>query len=236
MVKKIGIDAVMDLRGLLIRKAFHIIGAILLAVPFFVEVRPPLYYAVLALVAGTFYSIQIKRPQLLLDLRQNIFKSLEDVFNSLDKLVPVGRADLKTQYDALLVSIEKAIEAAERDYEKRGGYLGLLMGAVGVLVAYNIFGARSLLPAVVGLAVYDVFSALVGMALGRRKLPGTNATVEGVLGGSAPTLAVLIAVGYKPWAALLITAFIIIAEAYGVEDNLAIPIAAAAAAYLTTII
>lgn len=226
----------MDLRGLLVRKAFHIVGAILLAIPFFVEVNPPFYYAILALAAGAFYSIQVKRPQLLVDLRQEIFKSLESVFDSLDKLVPVGRADLKVQYDELLYSIERAIEAAERDYEKRGGYLGLLMGAVGILVAYNIFGPAYLLPAVVGLAVYDVFSALVGMVFGKHKLPGTNATVEGILGGFAPTFVVLAAVGYRPWAALLITAFVVVAEAYGVEDNLAIPIAAAAAAYLVAFI
>ncbi len=226
----------MDLKGLLVRKAFHIAGAILLAIPLFVEVRPTIYYAILALAAGAFYSIQVKRPQLLLDLRRDIFKSLQNVFDSLDKLVPVGRADLKAQYNELLYSIERAIEAAERDYERRGGYLGLLMGAVGVLIAYNIFGPMSLLPAVVGLAVYDVFSALVGTAFGRHRLPGTNATAEGIIGGSAPTLAVLLAAGYKPWAAMLITAFVIVAEAYGVEDNLAIPIAAAGAAYLAALI
>ncbi|MFB6490672.1 MAG: hypothetical protein TU35_005410 [Thermoproteus sp. AZ2] len=110
----------MELRALLVRKAFHIAGAVLLAVPLFVKVPVPLYYSALALVAGVFYSIQVKRPRLLIELRRNIFDSLEDMFESLDRLVPVGRADLKTQYDAALLAIEKAIEAAERDYEKRG--------------------------------------------------------------------------------------------------------------------
>ncbi|MEZ0248024.1 MAG: phosphatidate cytidylyltransferase [Thermoproteus sp.] len=222
----------MDVRGLLVRKAFHIVGAVLLAVPLFVDVSAPIYYAALALIAGAFYSIQVKRPQLLLDLRRDIFKSLESVFDNLDKIVPVGRADLKLQYDVLLSSIERAIEAAERDYEKRGGYLGLLMGAVGVLISYNIFGASYLAPAVVGLAIYDTFSALVGTAFGRHRLPASNATVEGILGGSAPTLAVLMALGYKPLTSLIITLFIIPAEAYGIEDNLVVPIAASAAAYL----
>jgi dolichol kinase len=226
----------MDIRGLLVRKSFHIAGAVLLAVPLFVKVEPSLYYAALALIAGIFYSIQVKRPQMLLDLRRDIFESLEDVFESLDKLVPVGRADLKVQYDALLDSIEKAIEAAERDYEKRGGYLGLLMGAVGILISYNIFGPTGLLPAVVGLAVYDSFSALVGTAMGRHRLPAVDATVEGMLGGAVPTFAVLIAAGYGPLASLVITAFVAAAEAYGIEDNLTIPIAAAAAAYIMSLV
>ncbi|MFP3250520.1 MAG: phosphatidate cytidylyltransferase [Thermoproteus sp.] len=222
----------MDIRGLLVRKSFHVAGAVLLAVPLFARIEPAVYYAALALAAGFLYSIQVKRPQILLDLRRDVFKSLEDVFASLDKLVPVGRADLKVQYDALLGSIERAIEAAERDYEKRGGYLGLLMGAVGVLISYNIFGPVGLLPAVVGLAVYDSFSALVGSVLGRHRLPAVDATVEGMLGGAVPTLAVFIAAGYGPLTSLVITAFVAVAEAYGVEDNLAIPLAAAAAAYM----
>nr|KJR73680.1 MAG: phosphatidate cytidylyltransferase [Thermoproteus sp. AZ2] len=226
----------MELRALLVRKAFHIAGAVLLAVPLFVKVPVPLYYSALALVAGVFYSIQVKRPRLLIELRRNIFDSLEDMFESLDRLVPVGRADLKTQYDAALLAIEKAIEAAERDYEKRGGYLGLLMGAVGILIAYDLFGIAHLFPAIVGLAVYDVFSALVGSAIGRHKLPGADATWEGVAGGAAPTFLALALAGYGPGQALLILAAIALAEAYGVEDNLAIPIAASAAAYLASLI
>jgi Dolichol kinase len=106
------------------------------------------------------------------------------------------------------------------------------VGAVGVLISYDIFGSVGLLPAVVGLAVYDSFSALVGSALGRHRLPAVDATVEGMLGGAVPTLAVFIAAGYGPLTSLVITAFVAVAEAYGVEDNLAIPLAAAAAAYM----
>ncbi|MBP1449922.1 MAG: phosphatidate cytidylyltransferase [Thermoproteus sp.] len=226
----------MDLRGLLVRKIFHITGAILLAVPFISNVPIAPYYSLLALAAGVFYSVQVKMPKLLVNLRLNIFKNLEEMFINLDKLVPVSRVDLKIQYDAALAAIERALESAERDYEKRGGYLGLLMGAVGILISYNVFGPSYLLPAVLGLAVYDTFSALVGAAVGRHRLPATEATIEGAIGGGAPTFLALAIAGYSPLAALLILAAIVLAEAYGVEDNLAIPLAASAAAYLAVFI
>ncbi|WP_052883191.1 phosphatidate cytidylyltransferase [Thermoproteus tenax] len=225
----------MDIRGLLVRKAFHIIGVILLATPFLAGVSEnyiSIYYALLALVAGVFYSIQIKRPQLLLELRADIFRSLQSMFENLERLVPVQRSDLKIQYDEIIIMIERAIEEAERDYEKRGGYLGLLMGAVGVLISYTIFGFVYLLPAIIGLAIYDTFSALVGSAFGRHRLPRAHATVEGVLGGSIPTFVALMWANYGVLGSLIITLFVVFAEAYGIEDNLTIPIAASLAAFL----
>lgn len=50
------------------------------------------------------------------------------------------RLELRAQYQKVLKQLEELIDTVERDYERRHGYLGVLMGAVGFTVALIILG------------------------------------------------------------------------------------------------
>jgi len=223
-----------ELRSLFARKFFHVIFVALLAAPLFVEVPAELYIAALTLVGGFVYSIQVRQPLVWEEFRQNFFRSLEEAFTRLEELLPLEKPLLRSQYQAAVRQLEELILAAERDYEKRHGYLGILMGAVGFLVAVAIFGKAHLLASVVSMAVYDAVSAVMGTLhpgrkMGKLSLWGTGA-------GAFANLLALMAVGYSAAASLLITAFVVLADALSPEDNLTIPPAAAATSYLSALL
>jgi dolichol kinase len=221
-----------ELRSLFARKFFHVIFVALLAVPLFVEVPAELYIAALTLVGGFVYSIQVRQPLVWEEFRQNFFKSLEEAFTRLEQLLPLDRPLLRSQYQAAVRQLEELMLAAERDYEKRHGYLGILMGAVGFLVAVAIFGKAHLLASVVSMVVYDAVSAVVGNLLQGWRIAG-KLTLWGTGAGALSNMLALVAVGYPAPSALLITAFVVLADALSPEDNLTIPPAAAAASYLS---
>jgi len=221
-----------ELRSLFARKFFHVIFVALLAVPLFVEVPAELYIAVLTLVGGFVYSIQVRQPLVWEEFRQNFFRSLEEAFTRLEQLLPLDKPLLRSQYQAAVRQLEELMLAAERDYEKRHGYLGILMGAVGFLVAVAIFGKAHLLASVVSMLVYDAVSAVVGTLLQGWRIAG-KLTLWGTGAGALSNVLALVAVGYPASSALLITAFVVLADALSPEDNLTIPPAAAAASYLS---
>jgi dolichol kinase len=225
-------DRLGELRSLFARKFFHVAFVALLAVPFFVEIPAEWYLAALTFVGGVVYSIQVRQPSAWEEFRENFFRSLEEVFNRLEDLLPLDKPLLKTQYQNAVRQLEEMILAAERDYEKRYGYLGILMGAVGFLVAVAIFGKAHLLASVVSMAVYDAVSAVVGTLLQGWRIAG-KLTLWGTGAGALSNVLALVAVGYSAFSALLITAFVVLADALSPEDNLTIPPAAAAASYLS---
>jgi dolichol kinase len=106
------------------------------------------------------------------------------------------------------------------------------MGAVGFLVAVAIFGKAHLLASVVSMVVYDAVSAVVGILLQGWRIAG-KLTLWGTGAGALSNMLALVAVGYPAPSALLITAFVVLADALSPEDNLTIPPAAAAASYLS---
>jgi len=223
-----------ELRSLFARKFFHVTFVALLAVPFFVEIPAEWYLAALTFAAGVVYSIQVRQPSVWEEFRENFFRSLEEVFNRLEGLLPLDKPLLKSQYQNAVRLLEELISAAERDYEKRYGYLGVLMGAVGFLVAISVFGKAHLLASIVSMAVYDAVSAVVGTLHPGRKIG--KLSLWGTAAGAFFNLLALIAVGYSAVAALLITAFVVIADALSPEDNLTIPLAAATASYLSALL
>lgn len=227
-------DRLGELRSLFARKFFHVAFVALLAVPFFVEIPAEWYIAALTFVGGFVYSIQVRQPSAWEEFRENFFRSLEEVFDRLEDLLPLDKPLLKTQYQNAVRQLEELILAAERDYEKRYGYLGVLMGAVGFLVAVAVFGKTHLLASVVSMAVYDAASAVVGTLHPGRKMG--KLSLWGTVAGAFFNLLALMAVGYSAVAALLITAFVVIADALSPEDNLTIPPAAAAASYLSALL
>lgn len=220
-----------ELRRLLARKSFHILFLALVAVPLFTKIPLETYLSLLALTSGVVYSIQVRQPALWEEFRQNFFKSLEDVFNRLEYLLPLDKPELKTQYQKALRQIEELIIAAERDYERRHGYLGVIMGALGFLSTLVLFGREHFPASVISLAVYDSISAVVGTALRSRPIAG-KATLSGTLAGAIANTLVLTAVGYPLEASLLITTLVVITDLISPEDNLTIPLAAAGGSYL----
>ncbi len=221
-----------ELRSLFARKFFHVAFVALLAVPLFVEVPAGLYIATLTIVAGLVYSIQVRQPSAWEEFRQNFFRSLEEAFARLEELLPLDKPLLKSQYQAAVRQLEELILAAERDYEKRHGYLGILTGAVGFLVSVSVFGEAHLLASVVSMAVYDAVSAVAGTLFQGRRIAG-KLTLWGTVAGALSNVLALMAVGYSMSSALLITAFVVLADALSPEDNLTIPPAAAAGSYLS---
>ena len=220
-----------SLKTLAARKAIHVAFVALLAVPFLVDVSAELYISLLVVASGFIYSIQVRQPAAWVEFRRNMFKTFEDLFNRLEQLIPIERPELRLQYQRALRQLEELIDMAERDYEKRHGYLGVLMGGVGFLAALTLFGRQHLLAAIVSMAVYDTVSAVVGTAVGGRKIG--RITVAGTLAGALANVVALMAAGYPPLAALAITALVVAADATSPEDNLTIPVAAAAGSYLS---
>ncbi|MEM1615916.1 MAG: phosphatidate cytidylyltransferase [Pyrobaculum sp.] len=219
-----------EVKLLLARKLFHVLFVALMAVPFIYDVPSQYYIASLVVVSGVVYSIQVRRPAVWRELRQNFFKTFEEIFERLEQLLPLDKPELRTQYFKTLRQIEELIDAAERDYEKRHGYLGVLMGAVGFLAAYVMFGKGPLLASIISMAVYDAVSAIGGTLVKSRR--AGKISVSGTALGTVTNIAALVAAGFSPHSALLITAFVVLADALSPEDNLTIPIAAAAGAYL----
>lgn len=220
-----------EIRKLVARKIFHIGFVALLAVPFLINTPPELYIAVLTFIGGLLYSIQVRQPIIWEELRQDFFKTLEEAFNRLEQVLPLDRPGIREQYQKAVKQFEELVTLAERDYEKRHGYLGILMGAVGFLIAAVLFGRGHLTAALVSMAVYDAVSAVAGTALGGRRLIG-KLTLWGTVTGAVSNTIALALMGTPLPAAFLITAFVIIADAASPEDNLTIPVAAAAGSYL----
>lgn len=218
-----------EVRRLLARKLFHVLFAALMVVPFVYNVPFEYYVTSLVIISGLVYSIQVRQPATWRELRQNFFKTFEEIFERLEQLLPLDKPELRSQYFKTLRQLEELIESAERDYEKRHGYLGILMGAVGFLAAYVMFGKGPLLASIISMAVYDAVSAIAGTVVKSRR--AGKISVSGTLLGFFANILALIAVGFSPPSALLITALVVLADAFSPEDNLTIPIAAAAGAY-----
>ncbi|ACB40845.1 phosphatidate cytidylyltransferase [Pyrobaculum neutrophilum] len=226
---------IQELKALLARKLFHVVFVALVAVPLFVQIPPEPYIALLALASGVLYSLQIKEPYAWEELRQNFFKTLEELFARLEALLPLDKPELKTQYQNALRQLELLISMAERDYERRHGYLGILMGSLGFLIATAAFGPRHLPAAVVSMAVYDAVSAVAGTIFGGRRIFG-KLTTWGTLLGYLANTAALVAVGMPLLHALAVTAMVVAADALSHEDNLTIPVAAAGGSYLLSLL
>lgn len=220
-----------DIRPLVARKAVHVAFLALMALPFLLPIPMEVALSLLLVVAGFVYSVQVKEPARWAEFRQGIFRSLEEFADALEAIPPLDRPELRERYVKAVKELEAVMGAAERDYERRGGYLGVLMGIAGFTAAYLLFGVRHLPPALVSMAVYDAVSAIAGSALGGPRWRG-RISPAGTLAGAVANVAALFALGYGPLAAAAITALVVLADLVSVEDNLLIPLAAAGGSYL----
>ncbi|MGC9178630.1 MAG: phosphatidate cytidylyltransferase [Vulcanisaeta sp.] len=220
-----------QLKAMALRKLIHVVLSVFLIIPFIVNlgvygISMTLYFALIALGVSVIYVIQVKRPIITVILLDALTSARRSILQQVIKS-PIGSAIPIDTLDDGLMRLEKTVkellESVERDYERRGGYLGILMGAIGVLISllltnnYVIYG-------IISVIVYDTMSALGGVLLGRVKLPFSNATMEGTLVGMASLVTVLFLLTNQLIGSLTITVVAALSEAYGMEDNLAIPV------------
>jgi len=172
---------------------------------------PSLIYAGILAMGGWIYSIQVRgRPRWLEAAMQ----------------IPQPRG-----IDTVLESFNRLINLVERDYERRAGWLGALSGLVGVSSSYFLFGNLASY-GVLALILTDGLSSIVGLSMGRTKVPLADGTIEGTLAGFLSYFLLLLCFISDPYIAFLVALSSSIAELYGGEDNIAVPLAATLVAFL----
>lgn len=227
-------------RGIVIRKIIHAVFSSLLTLPIIVHqylkiVRPDVCYVIITFIACMIYVIYFKRTIIFEAFRSQ----LEVLARTFSKILPqLSNQPIQNMINQLQLSFQKfeakmreLLDIAQRDYERRYSFVGILMGSIGVLCSYVLFHVY-VIYGILGLAVYDTVSALAGATYGRHRLPFSIVTFEGCLTGIAAYYVALLLMGLRPLSSLIVSIVAALAEAYGVEDNLSIPIFTSLAAYL----
>ncbi|WP_188602690.1 phosphatidate cytidylyltransferase [Vulcanisaeta souniana] len=219
------------LRAMALRKLIHVVLSVFLIIPFIMNlgiygISTTLYFTLITLIVSVIYVIQVKRPIITIMLLDALTSARRSILQQITKS-PISSAIPLDTLDDSLMKLEKTVkellDSVERDYERRGGYLGILMGAIGVLISQLLTG-NYVIYGIISVIIYDTMSALGGTLLGRVKLPFSNATMEGALVGMASLAIVLFILTNQLIGPLAITVVAALAEAYGMEDNLAIPV------------
>jgi len=228
------------LKSLLYRKLIHLLLSLLLIVPLFTglsSIDTQLYYTVILIGVSLLYIYQVKKPLISVVIRDALEDARHNVRANILKMTEALNAtivkELLVSMDRLEYMFSEFVRSIERDYERKWGYLGVLMGVVGVYASFVITGDYAYY-GVLALIFYDTSSALFGTLIGRVRMPYSNTTIEGILMGTlvfSLVLAALIGISYLP--ILYLTGIALgVAESYSGEDNLTIPIVASLMAYL----
>ncbi|MGC8601576.1 MAG: phosphatidate cytidylyltransferase [Thermoprotei archaeon] len=221
----------LKLRSIAMRKSFHFMMCVYLLLPFFTDLSsfgltPLIFYALNATAASLIYAAQVKRPIFADALFEALNTTRQSVIQQIARAAPNAKEQIRALDDGINrieKSVKDFVDQMERDYEKRGGYLGMFMGAAGVLIAQAFTGSY-VVYGIISVMFYDTMSAVGGVALGRIKIPYSSSTVEGAVIGAASLLVPLFLLTGVKLTALAIPATAIISEAYGIEDNFTIPI------------
>ncbi|MBO3840801.1 MAG: hypothetical protein FGF48_00070 [Candidatus Brockarchaeota archaeon] len=219
-----------------IRKGLHLVLSLILLLPlvlshFEITFNASVFYSVLSIVALTLNAIQIKRPLLRSEVKSFMRERREKFFNDIRNYIPLKSRVTSQVVDRIeekIRGVEDLIDhqltTLERDYEKRGGYIGLTYGILGVTLSYFLFEKYAFY-GVISLATTDAVATMVGELRGAHRLPLTSKTFEGSVSGFATFFTVLILTGVSPLASLILSTVAAVVEAYTVEDNLLLPIA-----------
>ncbi|MGQ9479626.1 MAG: hypothetical protein ACUVQ0_06425 [Thermoproteota archaeon] len=218
-----------------IRKSIHLILTVILLSPFIlrffkIEVNASAFYSVLSIAALTLNAIQIKRPLLRSEMKRFVRERREKFLEDMKNFLP-----LKSQVTSQVLNrieekirgfedfIDEQLLIVERDYEKRGGHIGLTYGIIGVTISYFLFGEYSFY-GIVSLATTDFVSTLVGGLKGTHRLPLINKTIEGTISGFTIFLTILLLLGKASHISMLLSVVAAFIEAYAIEDNLFLPV------------
>lgn len=196
-----------------LRKIIHMLFSLLLVIPLIFRdyIEPGIIYGAALAFGGVIYSMQVKGPPEWLRASMQL-------------------PQIK-QLESLIESFERLVSMVERDYERRSGWLGLMSGLIGGASSYFIFGFH-VIYGVLGLLLVDGISTIVGMNIGVIKVPFTNKTVEGTLAGFLSFSVALTIITGNFSSSLIVASVSSLAELYGIEDNITVPLVASALAYL----
>ncbi len=196
-----------------LRKLIHMLFSLLLASPLLLRdyVEPGIVYGAALALGGLVYSMQVKGPP--------------------DWLRTSMQLPQIRHLETIIESFERLVSMVERDYERRSGWLGLISGLIGGASSYFIFGPH-VIYGVLGLFLVDGTSTIVGMNIGVREIPFTNKTAEGTLAGFLSFLIALVFVTRDLLASLIMASATALAELYGIEDNVTVPLVASAVAHM----
>lgn len=219
----------------LIRKSLHLFLSLILLLPFVltyfkIGFDTAVFYSVLSILVLTLNAIQIKRPLLGREIKSFMRERREKFFNDIRNYIPLKSRVTSQVLDGVeerIRGIEDLIDyqlsLVERDYEKRGGYIGLTYGILGVTLSYFLFKDYALY-GIVSLVTTDAAATIVGGLAGTHRLPLTTKTVEGSISGFITFFTVLILMRVPPLSSLILSIVAAVVEAYTVEDNLLLPI------------
>ncbi|MEM2057134.1 MAG: hypothetical protein QXO76_02595 [Thermoproteota archaeon] len=220
----------------LVRKSLHFFLSLILLLPFLLNrfeivLDAKVFYSVLSIVALTLNAIQIKRPLLRNEVKSFMREKREKFFTDIRNYLPLrGRvtAQVIDRVEERIRGIEDLIDyqlsTVERDYEKRGGYIGLTYGILGVTISYFLFEGYAFY-GVVSLATTDAVATLVGGLAGVHRLPLSSKTFVGSVSGFVSFFTALLLIGVSPLGSFILSITAAIVEAYTIEDNLLLPIA-----------
>jgi len=226
-----------------LRKSIHLVLSLILLLPFILssfgmDVDTAVFYSILSILALTWNAVQIKKPLLRSEVKNFMRESREKFFKEIKNFLPLKSqvtSHVLDKIDEKIRVIEELVDsqlsAMERDYERRGGYIGLTYGVLGVTISYFLFGKYAFY-GVVSLATVDLLATIVGGLAGAHKLPFTGKSFEGSLSGAILFFIVLVLIGIPPLNALILTIVAAIVEAYAIEDNLLLPLFVSLAAKL----
>ncbi len=222
---------VSKLKSISFRKAVHFAMCLYLLIPFFVNIgafglNPLLFYAITATAASLIYAAQVKRPIFADALFDAVAATRQNVMQQISRSAPNVKDQIKVLDDGISrieKSVKDFVDQIERDYERRGGYLGMFMGAAGVLMS-QAFTGNYVLYGILSVMLYDTMSAVGGVMLGHTRIPFTNSTVEGALVGAVALAVPLLILSGFNLGIVAVPATAIISEAYGIEDNFTIPV------------
>ncbi len=197
----------------ILRKLIHISFSVVLLIPLILPplIDPAVIYAGALALGGWIYSMQVRGPPQWLKTGMQI---------------PQPRG-----IEVVLDSFNHLVRLVERDYERRAGWLGALSGLIGVSSTYFLFGILAFY-GILALILTDGISSIVGILLGKIRIPLSDGTVEGTLAGFLSYYAALMYLTGNPQLALIIAIASSIAELYGGEDNISVPIVSTLTAFL----
>jgi len=132
--------------------------------------------------------------------------------------------------DRLASQFAASVERLERDYERRAGWIGLLTGVIGIGGSYIVFKS-CFIAGVLAMILVDGISAIAGISFGRRRIPLSKGTVEGTLAGFLSYFIALVLI-LDPVRSAIIALLTSIAELYGIEDNISVPMVSSFLFYL----